>query len=155
MSRYLVVANQTLGGAELDQRITDRIEGSHGQFYVLVPMTEPENEADTWVPADPTFGMDRMAVATDADALDVARKRSEHRLRQMLERIRSAGGEAEGEVGPTDPFKAVQQVWERETFDEIIVSTLPAGISRWVKMDLPSRLSRWASVPVTVVEAES
>ena len=38
--------------------------------------------------------------------------------------------------------------------DAVIVSTLPAGVSRWLKMDLPSRIDRMTDAPVTTIEAE-
>ncbi|MDX1620240.1 MAG: hypothetical protein R3320_04575 [Nitriliruptorales bacterium] len=150
MGRHLIVANQTLGGAELDDKIRDRID-SGGRFYVVVPMIEPENEA-SWIPSDPAFGMPAVQ-DLQQEAQDEARTRSEHRLARMLDRIESLGGEADGEVGASDPYVAVKDVLERERFDEIIVSTLPAGISRWLKMDLPSRVDRLTERPVTTVEA--
>lgn len=153
MSCYLIVANQTLGGKELEERIRTRIEGGHGRFHVLVPIVEPEIEADAWVPADPAFGV--AGVPNGAtEAMEVARQRSQHRLDRIIDKIRSLGGEAEGEIGGPDPLVAVEELLERESFDEIIISTLPIGISRWVKMDLPSRIARRSDVPVTVVEAE-
>lgn len=153
MSRYLIVANQTLGGKELEERIRARMEGGQGRFHVLVPMIEPQYEADAWVPADPAFGIS--GVRTGAtEAMEEAQQRSQHRLDRMLDKIRALGGEADGEVVEPDPVSAVESVLERDTFSEIIVSTLPAGISRWVKMDLPSRIARRTDVPVTTVEAE-
>jgi hypothetical protein len=32
----------------------------------------------------------------------------------------------------------------REQFDEIIVSTLPTRVSRWLDLDLPRKLPAWA-----------
>lgn len=154
MGRYLIVANQTLGGAELEQKVRDRIEAGQGRFYVVVPMIEPEGEAPGWAPHDPAFGIP-VQVNAGGEAAQQARDRSQHRLRAMVDRIIDLGGNAEGEVGDTDPVKAVQNVLDREQFDEIVISTLPAGISRWVKMDLPSRVDRMAECPVTTVEAKS
>lgn len=152
MGRYLIVADQTLGGAELDQRIRDRIEHGEGRFYVVVPRTPPEHEVTTWAPGDGAFGEPD---STRLDEDEVEQDRSQHRLDAMLDRIASLGGEAEGEVGAADPFAAVKEVLDRESFDEVIVSTLPVGISRWAKMDLPSRIGRLTDCPVTTVEAES
>jgi hypothetical protein len=42
----------------------------------------------------------------------------------------------------------------RSSFDEIIISTLPSSISRWLKLDLPSRVRRTYSIPVVVATAE-
>lgn len=153
MGRYLIVANQTLGGAELEQKVKDRIDHGEGDFYVVVPMVEPEHEVVNWAPQDPMFGAP-VPTRVDDDALEEARTRSRHRLNAMIDKITSLGGTADGEVGATDPAKAVEAVLERESFDEVIVSTLPAGLSRWVKMDLPSRIDRMTDSPVTTVEAE-
>lgn len=154
MGRYLIVANQTLGGAALEQKVKDRIEHGEGSFYVVVPMIEPQHEVVNWAPQDPMFGAP-VPTEVNQEALEEARMRSRHRLDTMIEKITSLGGEVDGEVGSTDPASAVEAVLERESFDEVIVSTLPAGISRWVKMDLPSRIDRMADCPVTTVEAES
>lgn len=150
MGRYLIVANQTLGGEELAEKVAVRIEHGEGRFYVVVPLTQPDTEVPNSVPHDPAFGVPPQPEPTD-DADEEARRRSEHRLRAMIDKIAELGGEAEGEIGSTDPFKAVQSVVEREDFDEVIVSTLPAGVSRWVKMDLPSRIDRLVDCPVTTV----
>ncbi|MBW3562977.1 MAG: hypothetical protein KY437_10830 [Actinobacteria bacterium] len=72
----------------------------------------------------------------------------------MIDKIESLDGEADGEVGATDPVDAVKSVLERETFNEVIISTLPVGLSRWLKMDLPSRVERMVDCPVTTVEAQ-
>ena len=59
------------------------------------------------------------------------------------------------EVGGHDPFAAISRVMERSSFDEIIISTLPSAISRWLKMDLPSRVERAFSMPVVVINPPS
>ena len=65
----------------------------------------------------------------------------------------AAGSHVEGVVGATDPYEAVHQTLAREKFDEIIVSTLPARVSRWLHLDLAHRIEK-LGVPVTVVTAE-
>jgi hypothetical protein len=66
----------------------------------------------------------------------------------------AAGGQVEGLIGDVDPFAAVRGVLEREAFDEVIVSTLPARVSQWLHRDLPSRVAQ-LGVPVTVVTAKT
>jgi hypothetical protein len=71
------------------------------------------------------------------------------RLDEALERMREAGLEnVEGKVGDPDPIVAVMDVWDPMKFDEIIVSTLPTGSSRWLGLDLPHRLEKLTSVTV-------
>ena len=131
--RYLIVANQTLGGERLDAAVRERIRRDERRFYVVVPMTQIEWEAD----------------------LDEARSEAQRRLDLMIARIKSLDGEAEGEVGVADPLEATRAVLDRDpSFDEIIVSTLPTHLSRWLKMDLPSRIARLSDVPVISIKAE-
>lgn len=155
MVRHLIVANQTLGGEVLDREVQQRAEHGGAHFYVLVPMIEPARETSQWGPGDPMFGVGRASASVSADAVAVAHRRSRHRLDSMLSRIRALGGQATGEIGDPDPARAVQGVLERHTFDVVIVSTLPAGISKWLRMDLPSRVDRLVDCPVITVEAEA
>jgi hypothetical protein len=72
-------------------------------------------------------------------------------LEQALVRFREDGIDATGEVGDGDPVLAVGDVLNRFDIDEIVVSTLPPGVSRWLKRDLPNRLRRRYGIPVTHV----
>lgn len=151
MPTYLVVANQTLGGRRLADELRERVEQGDARFRVIVPLTLPENYALNWS----IEGMHHFEpVADQGEAFERARQQSEQRLRELIERIEEQGGDAKGDLGDADPLVASQDALERWDIDEIIVSTLPAGISRWLKMDFVSRLERKVDVPVTVVEAE-
>lgn len=70
------------------------------------------------------------------------------RLRAALDRLHDAGIEAEGMLGDTDPISAVAEVWDPRRYDEIIVSTLPTGVSRWLGIDLPHRVARMTDAVV-------
>jgi hypothetical protein len=77
------------------------------------------------------------------------------RLEAALERMREAGLEnVEGSVGDPDPVVAVMDVWDPMKFDDIVVSTLPTGSSRWLGLDLPHRLEKLTSVPVRHVVSQ-
>jgi hypothetical protein len=77
------------------------------------------------------------------------------RLEAALERMREAGLEnVEGSLGDPDPVVAVMDVWDPMKFDDIVVSTLPTGSSRWMGLDLPHRLEKLTSVPVRHVVSQ-
>lgn len=65
---------------------------------------------------------------------------------------RAAGSHVRGVVGAVDPLEAVRELLEHERFDEAIVSTLPAHVSRWLRLDLPHRIEQ-LGLPVEVVTA--
>ena len=132
MSRVLIVANQTLGGKELLKAVKARIAKGPCEFRLLVPATA------------------RSADSSPEDASAEAERRLEYGLSQL----RPLGAETEGEVGDPDPLEAIRQVLDRRQFDEIIVSTLPAGVSRWLRQDLPHKVERKFSLPVSVITAE-
>ena len=134
MRSYLIVGNQTLMGPELASAISERILPSDPpDMYVVVPAT-PRPGAFTW----------------DEDEANTAAR---ERLDAMLAHLRELGVEATGEVGYRDPVEAARDAIRRHPVDEILLSTLPAGISRWLGQDVPSRLKSAVSVPVVVVTA--
>lgn len=134
MRSYLVVGNQTLAGPELKAAIAERIaRGDPTHFHVVVPAT-PIQDGFTW----------------DEDKAYAA---AQERLDATLTNLRSMGAEASGEVGHKDPVEAARDAMRRHSVDEVILSTLPPGISRWLGQDAPSRLKASISVPVVVVTA--
>jgi nucleotide-binding universal stress UspA family protein len=134
MRRYLVVANQTLGGEHLTGKVKALLAEGPCHFHVLVPAT---------VPAD-------HAVYTEGQAEAIAQRR----LDDALARFRDMGAEADGEVGDASPFEAIADVLRDEQFDAIVLSTLPIGASRWLKQDLPHRVERSFGLPVTHIVGE-
>jgi hypothetical protein len=75
------------------------------------------------------------------------------RVKSALERLHAAGVDAEAMLGDVDPACAVIEVWDPRRWDEILVSTLPTGTSRWLQIDLPHRIARAVDAPVHHVES--
>jgi GABA permease len=135
MRRYLVVANRTLGGGHLLAEVRECMAAGPSEFHVLVPASHT-NKDFTW-----TEGSDRAA--------------AEARLAEAMARFRAAGATVTGEVGDAAPLEAMRDVMRRLQFDEIILSTLPPGVSRWLGQDLPHRVEKEFKLPVHhVVAAE-
>jgi hypothetical protein len=77
------------------------------------------------------------------------------RLEEALEALRAGGlSKVTGRVGDPDPVVAAMDVWDPMEFDEIVVSTLPTGASRWLGLDLPRRLQKLTGVSVQHVVAQ-
>jgi hypothetical protein len=147
--RYLVIANQTLAEAELTEAIRRRMEAGPSSFYVLVPNTRAGDLAARiarGAPIAPAVG--------DATVDALATEHAQHRLGQLLADLRVLGADADGGLGDPDPLKAAAELLERQQFDEIILSTLPQPLSRWLGMDLPRRLQRHSGLPVTTITAK-
>jgi hypothetical protein len=135
MRRYLVVANQTLGGAHLTDKVKETVAAGPCTFHILVPATPPGHLA-TW---------------TEGEGVAMAQRR----LDAALTRFKELGAEADGEVGDPNPMEAIADATRERTFDEIILSTLPPGASRWLKQDLLHRVERSFTIPVTHVVGEA
>ena len=136
MSTILIVANQTLPSAALAAAVAQRISSGATAFHVVVPATPP--------PSGGGFTWDE----------DGARAEAETRLASFLLGLRSQGATADGEIGDRDPVAAVRDASRDRDVSEVILSTLPTGISRWLRQDVPSRMRGALTVPVTVVEEQ-
>jgi len=131
MHSYLIVANQTLTGQALADAMAERLADGPVRAHVVVPLTHIGGRL-TW----------------DESA---SREAAQERLDDALERLTTLGAEADGEIGDPDPVSAVRDAMRGREIDEVIVSTLPRGLSRWLGEDVPSRLRDSVRVPVTVV----
>jgi hypothetical protein len=119
--RILIVANRTAATPTLLDEVTRRARDAPTSFSLLVPDAASKDHAD-WT-------------------LELALP--------LLERAAGApvnGISAEGE----DPIDAVRQAVDTGAFDEIVISTLPRRVSRWLRRDLPSQVER-LGLPVSVV----
>jgi hypothetical protein len=124
-SRVLIVANRTAATPALTEAVRKRASEGPCRFSLLVPRAYWD--ADTEESAITL----ELAVPLLEDA---------------------AGGHVAGLIGDNDPFAAVTGALERDDYDEIIISTLPARVSHWLHLDLPARVQR-LGLPVTVITA--
>ena len=145
MRRYLVVANQTLTGDELVRAVVGRAEAEPSEFFIVVPATPV---VEMWVEA---VAMPYGCAAPRMSSDEQAAKLAEERLHTAAAQLRAAGAAVHGQVGDRDPVRAVEAALGTGEFDEIIVSTLPRRISRWLHQDLPHRLEQRFGLPVTHV----
>lgn len=134
MKRILVVANQTLGGPALMEWLRERVAREPCGIHVLVPANV---DTQSWVLDD------------DSD-----RELAERRLGAALSRLADLGADVTGEVGDPRPVDAILDVLRRDDFDEIVLSTLPPGVSRWLRLDLVHRVQRAVTTPVTHIVTE-
>ena len=169
--RYLVVANQTLGGEELWAAIRERIAGGDCHFHLVVPAT-PAGQLDPSFTAEAAReggpggagdeGLDRRTArqlledelddtAPRESGEDLGRQLARQRMRSQLDRMRELGASVSGEIGVADPVDAVRVVLHRWEFDEVILSTLPGRRSRWLAADLPTKIRRGFKLPVTQI----
>lgn len=132
--RILVVANRTADSPDLIEALCRRAAETPTAFTLLVPAV-PHGLA--WA-ADMKAGWGEAALRAD----------------RAGERMRRSGLELEEViVGDPDPFAAVGDVLHVREFDQVLVSTLPRMISRWLAVGLPARLRRTVAVPVAEVTA--
>jgi hypothetical protein len=135
VARYLIVANQTLAADQLMERVRELAKEGQCRFHIVVPATPSRDHA---------FHIE-----------GAAHKIAERRLEAALERFRSVGCEATGEVGDASPMLAVRDCFIADNqYDGVIISTLPPGVSRWLKQDLPHRLERAYGLPVVHLTGE-
>ena len=135
-AHVLVLAHQTAATPGLLDAVRERAARSPATFHLVVPQQ--------------AHGMHKVVDPQDAGA-DEAQRVLEVALPKLSE---AAGNEVTGSVGDAEPLMAIQDAVNLGDYDEIIVSTLPLGISRWLKLDLVSK-ARGLGLPVTHVAAAS
>ena len=128
MAEILVLANETIGGEKLLDAIRERHAQGDARFHVVVPQIRPRHGN----------------VIYDEAVRDSAQVRVDLALSFM----HNEGIEGRGEVGDTDPLNAVKDAIADHGIDEIIVSTLPAQSSGWMKRDLIEALESETGLPV-------
>lgn len=130
--RVLVIANETVGGAQLLDTIRERISGRDARVLVVCPaLNSPLRH---W--------------ASDEDE---ARNRAQERLDASLQTMQSAGIQASGEIGDGDPLQAIEDAIRTFRPDELIVSTHPVGKSHWLERGVVEKARERFALPVTHV----
>lgn len=133
-TRVLLVAHQTAATPELLNAVRERSARGSCAFTLLVPAE--------------AHGLHKVMDPEDADPAE-ARAVMESALPALEE---AAGSEVQGMVGDASPLTAVQDAVNVVGFDEIIISTLPHTLSRWLRLDLPHKAAG-LGLPVTTVTA--
>jgi hypothetical protein len=133
MSTILVVANETLAGAQLLETVKERASagGEDTRVIVCVPRNKPKHGN----------------IIYDDFVFDAAKVRIDLARRFL----RDQGINAVGDIGDTDPYTATMDAVAEHHPDEIIVSTFPATVSGWLRRDLIERIEQASGLPVTHV----
>jgi phosphopantetheine adenylyltransferase len=126
-ANVLVVANETVLGEQLLDRIRARAEEGPASFLIVCPQSDPSRGEHP---------------------------EAERRLRAALSLLRSEGIDVHGQIAHPDPFVAAMEAVEDERTDELIVSTFPGERSGWLRRDLVGRLRAQTGLPVQHVVVE-
>jgi hypothetical protein len=136
-ARVLIVANRTAATPGLIDAVRHRAASGPCTFTLLVPHTP--------------HGLERLVGHEDGHAHT---EESEMVLELALPLLEdAAAAQVDGVAADVDPLTAIQDAVNLRGYDEIILSTLPARVSRWLKLDLPSKV-KGLGLPVTHVEAQ-
>src|SRR5215510_973694 len=137
MSKYLIVAHQTASSPELQHKVSALIaQDPAAEFAVLVP--ELPGVGLTW----------------EGETVDVAGQRAEAAKAVLEEKVGARVFRTT--VGAADPLQAIaEELRAYPGYDTLVISTLPPGVSRWLKLDLVHRAARKFGLPVLHVVAEA
>jgi len=122
----LVIANETVIGRQLLDRIRERAAQGNTSFLIVSPQSDPS---------------------------EASHPEAERRLKRALAELRGTGIDAHGQVAHPDPFSAAMEAMRDERVDEIIVSTFGPERSGWLRRDLVERLKSETNLPVEHVMA--
>ncbi len=135
-ANVLLVANQTAATSPLLDAVRERARQGPVRFHLVVPR-QPH-------------GLDKLM-----DPQDHGEEEARRALADALPKLSEASGTVvTGDIGDAEPLAAIEDAINLAPYDEVIISTLPLGLSRWLKLDLVSK-ARALGVPVTHVLAAS
>jgi hypothetical protein len=135
-TRVLVVANRTAATPALLDAVRERAARGPCTFTLLVP--------------NAAHGLHQVV-----DAEDQNESEAEATIELALPLIEQAAGcQCDSMIGVPFPLDAIQDAVNLRGFDEIIISTLPTRVSKWLHLDLPSKVAA-LGLPVTTVTAKS
>jgi hypothetical protein len=117
----LVIANETVLGRELLDKIRERAARGNASFLIVSPQSDPS---------------------------EGAHPEAERRLKRAIAELRGDGIDTHGQVAHPDPFSAALEAIREERVDEIIVSTFAPEKSGWLRRDLVERLRNETGLPV-------
>jgi hypothetical protein len=133
-ARVLVVANRTAATPALLDAVRERAARGGATFTLLVPHTSK--------------GLHRLV-----DPEEHGQSEAEDTVELAVPLLeQAAGSPVDSLIGDAEPLAAIQDAVNLHGFDEIIISTLPTRVSRWLKLDLPSKVAG-LGLPVTTVTA--
>jgi hypothetical protein len=131
MPNVLVVANRTAECEELQQALKERAaKGDDVKFTLVVPSAHGFAKA----------------AGSDEEIPE-----AQGHVENAVAKLREAGLDVEGRLGDPDPVAAVQDAHNAGNYDEVIVSTLPTHLSKWLRVDLPRKAAHATGLPVTHV----
>jgi hypothetical protein len=128
-TKLLVIANRTIECEEIADAILERAAAGPVQVTLVAP------------------------ASSGPSSMRARRAETAQCLERTVQRLDESGVPVEGVVGDSDPLVAVQDAWDPRRYDEVIVVTLPTGISRWMAADLPHRVERLTAARVTHIVA--
>jgi hypothetical protein len=134
-ARVLIVANRTAATPALIEAVRERAGRGSATFTLLVPSS--------------AHGLHQLVDPED-HGVNEAEQTIELAIPLLEE---AAGGKVEPMVGVAEPLAAIQDALNLHGFDEVIISTLPKRVSRWLHLDLPHKAAG-LGVPVTTVTAK-
>jgi hypothetical protein len=125
----LVVANRTAASAPLNEALKEKAAGDDRHLFIVV------------VPQEGGEGLHA--------------RRARARLAQVIDRLRNDGLLAAGMIADPDPYSATMNALQLFRVDDVVISTLPATRSGWMRADLIERVRKASGKPVDHVAAEA